>query len=75
MSDYIWNLIFINDLNNFEILQQVLIQLPQNKQIHCIKCWFLAKKKKLNAASEVWLKNCKNFLYNVRFQNNYTILI
>ena len=31
MSDYIWNLIFINDLNNFEILQQVLIQLPQNK--------------------------------------------
>lgn len=54
MSDYIWNLIFINDLNNFEILQQVLIQLPQNKQIHWIKCWFLAKKKKLNAANEEW---------------------
>ena len=73
MSDYIWNLIFINDLNNFEILPQVLIQLPQNKQIQWIKCWFLAKKKKLNAANEVWLKNSKNLLYNVWFQNNYTI--
>ena len=72
MSDYIWNLIFINDLNNFEILQQVLTQLPQKKQIHWIKCWFLAKKKKLNAEWGV-IKESKNLLYNVWFQNNYTI--